>query len=207
VAKDLVQNPDFGQPDKGPQPTHIWVDRPEPAAPLITPGGGADYGIAGIIFLPFVWLAFLPLAYPLLTVAVFATWWVSREFSEARFRGWADGPKLALLIVPAFIVFVIGMRIEQRLGTWKVYRWPRYWLRIVLPAFLLVLVAEADSKQVDPDFATLISHVAHDSQMLAGVCVIVVVMMVLYWIGGWTRDWWHIFLRRVGLRSSKLKER
>ena len=209
VPKDLVQNPDFGKPGSGPEPTHLWVDRPEPNQWLeVPPSGGTDPGPLGIIFLPVVLLAFLPLAYPILTVAVFATWWVCRELCEARFRGMADGPKLALLIVPALVVFVIGMRIEQRLGAHKLYRWPRHLLRLLLPALAMIVIALDQNDQVptDPDFFSFVRHIFRDSELLIGLIVMMVVMQILYWIGGWVRDWWHAFLRTVWLRSKKLKD-
>lgn len=94
-------------------------------------------------------LAFSPWLYPLLTVAAGAAAFVAGEIVDA--KGLTPPASYAMTLGAVLPVFVVGMRVEQRLGSLTPYRWLRHLMRLRgthpgrLSAALRVWIAESAS--------------------------------------------------------------
>ena len=136
-------------------------------------------------------LALSPWLYPLLTVAAGATAFVAGEIADV--QRLTSPASYAIIVVPALIVFALGMRIEQRLGTIAPYRWLRHLMRLAAPAGALYLAASGDGQVVGSD-------------VIGGTVVVAVIAQAILWFARGMRNDWHVALRAMRLRAERLSD-
>ena len=79
----------------------------------------------------------VPLLYPITAMLVAGVAWLAGEIADARLNVRTGPASFAAILIPALLVLWIAMRIEQRLGTFAAYRWPRHALRLIVPALAI----------------------------------------------------------------------
>ena len=140
-------------------------------------------------------LVLVPLLYPLLTLAIASVAWGLGNVLGVGSAELELGLDTALVALVCAGLFVVGMRLEQRLGEFRPYRWLRHGLRLVVPAAALALMA-GDEPSGD----------AGRNDVLYGAIFVSVIMQVLLWFGSALRLDWHGTLRVLRLRSSRLPD-
>ncbi|MEP7118673.1 MAG: hypothetical protein ABI880_13875 [Acidobacteriota bacterium] len=176
-----VRNPlagEFAQPDQ------IWEDDGPPGQ--YQHAGHATFMVA------LIGLALMPWLYPLLTGAALAVAFVGEQIADG--MGLSGLAYAGLTAAPALVVFVLGMRIEQRLGTFAPYRWLRHVLRVAAPALLLYVM-------VGDEMGT-----PGGSSFLGGAIAVMAIAQVALWAAGWVRTNWHASLRAMRMRAESLDD-
>ncbi|MBP7777542.1 MAG: hypothetical protein KA371_10460 [Acidobacteria bacterium] len=134
-------------------------------------------------------LALSPWLYPLLSAAVGAAVFVASEIVDV--LRLAPPTSYAVIAGAALVVYVLAMRVEQRLGTIAPYRWLRHLLRLAVPAGALYLAASGEGQPVASD-------------VIGGAVFVAVIAQALLWFARSMRDDWHIALRAMRLRARSL---
>ncbi len=165
------------------QPDRIWVDD-------VDTSGSIDPGSARLL-VTLIGLALSWWLYPLLTAAVIGVAAVGMAFASGM---QLTGPVgLAIVAVPALVIYILGMRVEQRLGVFAPYRWLRHAMRLAAPAaWLYVMVSE----DVGPQ----------DTSLIGGLVFVVVIAQIVLWLGSRVRDDWHAALRLMRMRAASLPD-
>lgn len=156
-----------------------------------------DPGMAKVI-VAIVAMVLVPLLYPLLTLAIVCVGWFMSEILSVRAPEITGVMHFLIVALPCCVVFVIGMRIEQRLGESKLYRWPRLILRLLVPPTALLLIMTDDAGNLASAFMS--------PDALYGAGFVVALTIALLFAGTWVRTDWHGALRVLRLRSSKLDD-
>ncbi len=161
----------------------VWKEY-EPGTPIEDPESAK-------VLIALIGLVLSPWLYPLLSVTAGAVAFVAGEVVDA--QRLAPPTSYAAIVGAALLVFVLGMRVEQRLGTFAPYRWLRHLMRLAVPAGALYLVAAGDGQPVAPD-------------LLGGLLVVAVIAQIILWFAGRIRDDWHVALRAMRLRARSLTD-
>lgn len=138
----------------------------------------------------------IPLLYPVLTLAVGSLAWVLGDMFGVGFVQLEIGLDTALVALACLPLFVVGMRLEQRLGEFRAYRWLRHALRIGAPVAALMLMAGDEPS----------GGAGGRNDALYGGIFVAVIMQVLLWFGSALRQDWHGTLRVLRLRSNSLPD-
>ena len=137
----------------------------------------------------------IPLLYPLLTLAIGSLAWALGEVLGVSIAGQDVGPEAVVIVLPCLALFVVGMRLEQRLGEFAPYRWLRNVLRVAAPAAALVMMAGEGSP----------GDTGRNDALYGGLFA-AAIMQVMLWFGSYLRQDWHAMLRLLRLRSSGLPD-
>lgn len=136
-------------------------------------------------------LALSPWLYPLLTASAGAAAFVAGEIVDV--QRLQPPTSYAVILGAALLVFVPGMRLEQRLGTLAPYRWLRHLMRLAAPAGALYLAVSGDGQPVAAD-------------AIGGLVFVAVIAQALLWFARSLRHDWHVALRAMGLRAKSLRD-
>lgn len=136
-------------------------------------------------------LALSPWLYPLLTVAAGAAAFVAGEIVDA--KGLTPPASYAMTLGAVLPVFVAGMRVEQRLGSFAPYRWLRHLMRLAVPGGIIYLVATGGGP-------------ASSRDLVGGITFVVVIAQVVLSFASGMRDDWHVALRALRLRARTLAD-
>ena len=175
-----VHNPRAGEWNQADQ---VWVDDVDTSVSIHP--GHARFLVALIGLALSLWL------YPLLAAAVIGVAAVGVEVADAIQLAGPVG--LAAAAAPALVVYILGMRVEQRLGTLAPYRWLRHAMRLAAPAAWLYFM-------VSEDVGT------QDSSLLGGTLFVVVIAQIVLWLASRVRDDWHASLRVMRMRAASLPD-
>lgn len=188
-----IPNPNADIPG---EPSQIWRD--DPPAGLYEHPGHAKFLVA------LIGLALAPWLYPVTTAIVLGATSILSEVADA--LGLRGASFALALAVPALLLFVVAMRMEQRLGTFRVYRWLRHGLRLLVPAVILNLIVRDDLGLPEPGVTTFISETLADSSLLGGTVAVLVIAQIVLWCARWVRSDWHASLEMMRMRSPSLSE-
>lgn len=156
-----------------------------------------DPGMARFIVVLFG-LALVPWLYPVTGAALLAVGAGSAAVAGEGMR--LDGAAYALAVaLPVLVVLVVLMRLEQRLGTLRIYRWSRHVVRVLIPAVLLHLIVREETGSSAPFSASFA-----DSSLLGGTIAVMVVAQLILWAASWLRADWHASLVKLRMRSPML---
>lgn len=98
---------------------------------------------------------------------------------------------VAAILVPAGLVMLLGIRVEQRLGTFAPYRWLRHVMRLAAPVGLLYLAMDGDGPVAGRD-------------VIGGGVFVALIAQGILWFASRMRDDWHVALRAMRLRARSL---
>lgn len=175
-----VHNPRAGEWNQADQ---VWVDDVDTSVSIHP--GHARFLVALIGLALSLWL------YPLLAAAVIGVG--AAGVAAADGLQLAGPVGLAVAAVPALAVYILGMRLEQRLGTLAPYRWLRHAMRLAAPAAWLYFLVSEDAG-------------AQDASLAGGTVFVVVIAQAVLWFGAQVRDDWHASLRLMRLRAASLPD-
>lgn len=136
-------------------------------------------------------LALSPWLYPLASVAAGAVAFVAGEIADV--QRLQPPVSYAAILVPVVLVFLLGIRIEQRLGSFAPYRWLRHVMRLAVPVAPLYLAGVDVGRPIESD-------------VLGGMVFVAVIAQAVLWFAGRMRDDWHIALRAMRLRARSLAD-
>jgi hypothetical protein len=172
-------------------------------APVVGGGGGGTDLDAGCLMLVVV-LTVGPVLYgwlyPLASVAIVGLYYGAAEL--ARQFAWSEGVALTAVIVTGIVAFIGASRLEHRLARWRVYRWPRHLLRLLIPAAAVLVYAQVEDflwmPQTDEEWKIYFdrnwSTFAWALGAMAGA-------QVLLFLARWPRELWHEMLEKVWLKA------
>ena len=204
MAKELVQNEKFGEPA---EPTHVWKERLETPPGQWTPQVSGTGNMAGAILAPFLAAWLVMFFYPLTSVPVLWTWYMMERVADARVGRGNWYPYVAVIALPMIVVLYAMMRLDQRMGEWRPYRWTRHAARLLIAGVMFNLGTRgAMSLRKDVPVGRLISDTFSNSTLLTATIGAMVVMHLFFWLATGMRENWHRWLRVLRLRSSKLKD-
>lgn len=136
-------------------------------------------------------LVISPWLYPLVSVAAGAVAFVAGEVADV--QRLQPPVSYAAILVPVVVVFLLGIRVEQRLGAFAPYRWLRHLMRLAVPAGALYLIGVDNGRPIESD-------------VLGGMVFVAVIAQAVLWFAGRLRDDWHIALRAMRLRARSLAD-
>lgn len=136
-------------------------------------------------------LALSPWLYPLMAAVAGAVAFVAAEFADA--QRLQPPVSYAAIFVPAALVMLLGIRVEQRLGSFTPYRWLRHLLRLAVPVAPLYLAGVDVGSPIKTD-------------VLGGIVFVAVIAQVVLWFAASLRDDWHVALRAMRLRAKSLAD-
>jgi len=136
-------------------------------------------------------LALSPWLYPLMAAIAGAVAFVAAELAdELRLQ---PPVSYAAILVPAGLVMLLGIRVEQRLGAFAPYRWLRHLLRLAVPVVPLYLAGVDVGSPIKTD-------------VLGGMVFVAVTAQVILWFANSLRGDWHVALRAMRLRARSLAD-
>ncbi|MFN7979194.1 MAG: hypothetical protein U0P30_18900 [Vicinamibacterales bacterium] len=136
-------------------------------------------------------LALSPWLYPLMAAVAGAVAFVAAEIAdELRLQ---PPVSYAAMLVPAALVMLLGIRVEQRLGSFAPYRWLRHVMRLAVPVAPLYLAGVDTGSPIKTD-------------VLGGMVFVAVIAQVILWFANSLRDDWHVALRVMRLRARSLAD-
>lgn len=156
-----------------------------------TPGTPVEDPESARFLIALTGLVLSPWLYPLLSVAAGAAAFVAGEIVDA--KRLMPPTSYALMLGAVLPVFVLGMRVEQRLGTFAPYRWLRHLMRLAVPAGMMYLVATGGGPAPSRD-------------LYGGITFVVVIAQAVLWFASHMRDDWHVALRAMRLRAKGLPD-
>ncbi len=188
-------------PDPSPMgPALIEVDvNGNPVGSHVEDPGAAKFLVA------MIGLALTPLLYPLTAFVVVGSALIVSEIVGSVAPTMDELTRLAVVLVPAVVLLVLLMRVEQRMGTWAVYRWTRHALRLLVPGAILNLMVRSDMGLPDPDMTSFVADTLGNSTLLGATIGPMVAMQVLLWFAGWVRSDWHASLEVMKMRAPNLE--
>jgi hypothetical protein len=130
--------------------------------------------------------------------------WLLNELLNVRAPALHGWPRVAAFWVPVVILFAVLIRTEQFLGTFRLYRWVRNGLRLLLPSFVFNLGARVQLNLPDPDVGGAIRETFTNPSLLAATVAGATFMCVVLWLGSYVRADWHRALEALRLRSASL---
>src|SRR3954470_5240597 len=116
MAKELVQNPEYGKPG---EPTHVWKERAVTQAEQWTPRVEGTGNMAGALLAPFLAGLLGMFFFPLTSLPVLGTWFVMERVADARVGRGNWYPYVAVIALPTLVVLWVMMRLDQRMGEWR----------------------------------------------------------------------------------------
>lgn len=134
-------------------------------------------------------LALSPWLYPLVTAAAGAVAFVAGEVADV--QRLQPPVSYVAILVPVVIVFLLGIRLEQRLGSFAPYRWLRHLMRLAVPVAPIYLAGVDTGRPIE-------------TNVLVGMAFVAVIAQAVLWFAGSLRDDWHIALRAMRLRARSL---
>jgi hypothetical protein len=206
MPKDLVQNPDFGKPDKPNAPTHIWVERPN-TPPAFTPNVEGAGNAAGALLAPFLVVLLALFFYPLTSAFVLATWFFMERFADATVGRANFKLYVAIIAIPTLVVAWILMRTDQRLGEWRPYRWTRHAARCLIVGIMFNLGTRAAMNlPQNPTVGRFVSDTFSNGTLLIATLGAMIVAHLFFWLATGMRSNWHRWLRILRLRSARFND-
>lgn len=136
-------------------------------------------------------LALSPWLYPLAAVAAGAVAFVAGEVADV--QRLQPPVSHAAILVPAGLVMLLGIRVEQRLGSFAPYRWLRHLMRLAVPVGFLYLMVEGNGPDAQRD-------------LIGGGVFVALIAQAILWFARHTRDDWHVALRAMRLRARSLAD-
>ncbi|MCC6773878.1 MAG: hypothetical protein IT360_22015 [Gemmatimonadaceae bacterium] len=151
-----------------------------------------------------VGFALTPLLYPITTAILVGAGLGASAVIGAVAQPLAGWTRLALVAAPIVVLFVVLMRIEQRMGTWRAYRWTRHAMRLLIPGLFFNQMIRSDMGLPDPNITTFVSETLGNSALLGSLLGPAVGMQLLLWFAGAVRADWHASLVAMRMRAASL---
>ena len=212
MSRELVQNPNFGSPNHPNDPTHIWIDVGGPSPTFSAPaannnGGGGGGGGIGLLLAPFLLALLSILLYPLAAAATLGTWWAMERVADVRVGRANHWPYVATIAAPTLVVLWLSMRIDQRLGTFRLYRWTRHVARLL---FLGALCNLAMRHEMHLSENASVEQAVRDTFANGPIALYtfgaMAVLHLFLWRATGMRRTWHGWLRALRMRSATLDD-